>query len=162
MHPPSHLHSDVHLTPALQHLQFPLYIFVHHMCIRMAHALLAPARVVQNGKHISLWSSLYQSQVTCFQIKLVWNTDILTCSKSAAWVGGMFFNERLPMKNKSYLASLMFRWRGTCLAVCTLSRVKHFGSLVRSINVSVRSILRCIPATLVAKAQNVGGCITTC
>ena len=38
--------------------------------------------------------------VTCFQIKLACNTDILTCSRSAAWVAGIFSNERLPVNNK--------------------------------------------------------------
>ena len=132
----------------------------------MAHALLASARVVQNGKHILLLSSqaipksgnICLLTVNCFQIKMACNTDLLTCSKSAVWIGEIFSNGRLPMKNKLYLASLtdeeeyVHQHNKSFNALWTLSRVKHSGSLVRAINVSVRGILPYIPASLVATA----------
>ena len=141
----------------------------------MAHALLASVRVVQNllwsshtPPHLLKSGSICLLTVTYFQLNLACNRDLLTCSNSVAWVGGMFANERLPVKNKLYLASLTYgllyinTTNRSMRSMCTLSRVKHSGSLVRAIDVSVRSILPCIPATLLATAQNVGGCITTC
>ena len=53
-HPPSQLHSDVQRRPALLHLQLPLHDLVHSQYKRREHALLASARVVQNGIHCLL------------------------------------------------------------------------------------------------------------
>ena len=74
---------------------------------------------------------IYQSQV-----KLACNKDVLTCSKSAACLGGLFSNERLPVKNKLYLAPLTDKETHVLLytnttnrsmrSICTLSRVKKF------------------------------------
>ena len=75
-------------------------------------------------------------------------------------LGEIFCNGRLPMKNKLYLASLtdeeeyvgLHQHNKSFNALWTLSIVKHSGSLVRAINISVRSILPYIPATLLATA----------
>ena len=133
----------------------------------MAHALLASATVVHTKS-----GGICLLTVTCFQIKLACNIDLLTCSKSAAWVSEIFSDERLPMKNTLYLASLTDKEANVLLyiyatnrpmrSICTLFRVKHSGSLVKAIDVSARSILPCIPATLLTTAQNVGGYITIC
>ena len=61
----------------------------------------ASARVVQNGKHILLWSSHTKGACSIsLLMKLACYTDILKCSGSAAWVAGIFSNERLPVNNK--------------------------------------------------------------
>ena len=66
MNPPSHLHSDVHVTPALQHLQFLLHAFVKPQSKRMAHALLASACVSKGCPKRQTYLTMvipYQSQV---------------------------------------------------------------------------------------------------
>ena len=177
IHSRTDLHSDVHLTPALQYLQFSLHIFVlcnhsvrrwHMPCLRQqglsktyyGHPIPTPIYQVRYG-------SICLLTVTCFQINLACNRDLLTRSKSVAWVGGILSNERLPVKNKLYLSSLTYEEAHVLLYInttnrllgfmCTLSRVKHSGSLVRAINVSVRSILPCIPVTLLATADMLHG-----
>ena len=121
MHPPSHwlaqrCASDTCFT--IFTILLTCLCTLQPQCKKMAHAFIVSARVVQNGKHILLQSShthphLSKSgsicllTVTCFQIKLACNRDLLACSKSVAWVGGIFSNERLLVKNKLYLASLI-------------------------------------------------------
>ena len=123
MHPPSHLHSNVHLTPALQHLQSP-YMSLYNRSVRGWHMPCLRQQRLSKTANISCSSHLIPKSgsiclltVTCFQIKLSCNTDLLTCSKIAACVGGIVFNEWLPVKNKIYLASLTDDRGGTCLAV---------------------------------------------
>ena len=101
MNPPSNLHSDVHVTPALHHLQFLLHAFVKPQSKRMAHALLASACV--SKANISYYGHPIPKSGACsisLLMKLACNTDILKCSRSAAWVAGIFSNESLPVNNK--------------------------------------------------------------
>ena len=61
-------------------------------CLRLQR-LSKMANIYYYGHPIPKSSSICLLTVTCFQIKVSCNTDLLTCSKIAACVVGIFSNK---------------------------------------------------------------------